>query len=203
MKSAFRRVAAAGMALGMAMLLSVQAGAASYTVSPGDTLWRIAAAHQTGVSKILGANPRLTNPDRIYPGQVLQIPAGDETGSAYEAEVVRLVNEARRRNGLTELQEDWELSRVARYKSQDMRDRGYFGHNSPTYGTPFEMIRAFGLRYRTAGENIAVGYPSPEAVVNGWMRSDGHRANILKADFTRIGVGYEPRGRYWTQMFIG
>ena len=92
---------------------------------------------------------------------------------------------------------------MARYKSQDMLDNRYFSHNSPTYGTPFQMIKAFGLSYRTAGEKIAKGYPSPQAVVNGWMNSSGHRANILNASYTQIGVGYVAQGNYWTQMFLG
>ena len=104
---------------------------------------------------------------------------------------------------LAALTEDWELSRVARYKSQDMHDNRYFAHNSPTYGTPFRMLRAFGLSYRTAGENIAMGYAAPAAVVAGWMNSEGHRANILSSAYTKIGVGYVADGHYWTQQFIG
>ena len=96
-----------------------------------------------------------------------------------------------------------ELSRVARIKSQDMRDRGYFSHTSPTYGSPFDMMKSFGIRYRTAGENIAMGYRTPQSVVDGWMNSEGHRANILNSSFTEIGVGYVASGNYWTQMFIG
>ena len=65
------------------------------------------------------------------------------------------------------------------------------------------MIKSFGITYRTAGENIAMGYATPQAVVNGWMNSPGHRANILNASFTRIGVGYVADGNHWTQMFIG
>lgn len=120
----------------------------------------------------------------------------------YEKEVVRLVNEIRVQNGLRELTYDWELSRVARYKSQDMKDNRYFSHTSPTYGSPFTMIRNFGISFRSAGENIAQGYATPQAVVNGWMNSSGHRANILNASYTHIGVGYVASGRYWTQMFI-
>ena len=114
-----------------------------------------------------------------------------------------MVNAYRAQYGLSALTADWELARVARYKSQDMHDRGYFAHNSPTYGTPFDMIRSFGLSYRTAGENIAKGYATPQAVVNGWMNSSGHRANILNASFTKIGVGYVADGHIWTQLFIG
>lgn len=106
-------------------------------------------------------------------------------------------------NGLKPLQENWELSRVARYKSQDMADNRYFSHTSPTYGSPFRMIQAFGLSYRFAGENIAYGQRTPQEVVNAWMNSSGHRANILHASYTQIGVGYAANGRYWTQMFIG
>ena len=65
------------------------------------------------------------------------------------------------------------------------------------------MIKAFGLSYRTAGENIAKGYASPQAVVNGWMNSSGHRANILNVSYTQIGIGYVAQGNYWTQMFVG
>jgi uncharacterized YkwD family protein len=104
---------------------------------------------------------------------------------------------------MRELTYNWELSRVARYKSEDMRDNSYFSHTSPVYGSPFQMIKAFGITYRTAGENIARGQRTPEEVVNAWMNSSGHRANILNPSFTEIGVGYAASGNYWTQMFIG
>ena len=117
--------------------------------------------------------------------------------------MIRLVNQVRAENGLKALSPNWELSRVARYKSEDMARNGYFSHTSPTYGTPFQMIRAFGLSFRSAGENIAYGQRTPAAVVDAWMNSSGHRANILSASYTQIGVGYCSDGRYWTQMFIG
>jgi len=191
-------------ALACALLIpSAQAASLSHTVVRGDTMWKLAVKYQVGTSEIIQANPQISNPDLIYPGQVLAIPQADSAVSSFEAEVIRLVNEIRRQNGLSALKSNWELSRVARYKSQDMRDRGYFSHNSPTYGTPFQMIKAFGLSYRTAGENIAKGYSTPQSVVNGWMNSSGHRANILNASYTQIGVGYVASGHYWTQMFIG
>lgn len=132
-----------------------------------------------------------------------ETPEASEISSerSYEQEVVRLVNLERAKNGLPELTEDVELSRIARLKSRDMHDNGYFDHTSPTYGTPFQMMRSFGISYRSAGENIAMGYATPQSVVNAWMNSPGHRANILNASYTKIGVGlYE---RYWTQHFIG
>lgn len=175
----------------------------THTVVPGDTMWKMAVRYHVGLSEIIAANGHIRNPDLIYPGDTLYIPLTDSEVTGYEAEVIRLVNTIRTQNGLGTLSGNWELSRVARYKSQDMHDRGYFSHTSPTYGSPFDMMRSFGITYRSAGENIAKGYRTPEEVVNGWMNSEGHRANILNASFTQIGVGYVSDGNYWTQMFIG
>ena len=83
-----------------------------------------------------------------------------------------------------------------------MQTNNYFSHTSPTYGSPFDMIKNFGISYQKAGENIAKGQKTPSAVVNAWMNSPGHRANILDPSYTKIGVGYEKNGHYWTQMFI-
>ena len=185
------------------LALPAQAASLSHTVARGDTMWKLAVKYQVGTSEIISANPQVTNPNLIYPGQVLTIPQLDSSVASFEAEVVRLVNDIRVENGLQPLKANWELFRVARYKSQDMLDKGYFSHTSPTYGSPFQMMKAFGISYRTAGENIAMGYSTPQAVVDGWMNSSGHRANILNASYTQIGVGYVSRGNYWTQMFIG
>ncbi len=183
-------------------LASVSA-ATTHTVVKGDTMWKIAVKYQVGLSEIKSANPQIANPNLIYPGQVLQIPSTDSAVQSYQQEVIRLVNEIRAQNGLKPLTYDWELGRVARYKSQDMKDNRYFSHTSPTYGSPFQMMKSFGLTYRSAGENIAMGQTTPKAVVNAWMNSSGHRANILNASYTHIGVGYVAEGNYWTQMFIG
>lgn len=188
---------------GTLLTMPAQAAGLTHTVTKGDTMWKLAVRYQAGTSEITQANPQVSNPDLIYPGQVLNIPQISQSVLSYESEVIRLVNEVRRENGLKALTANWELSRVARYKSQDMLNKGYFSHTSPTYGTPFQMIKAFGLSFRTAGENIARGYPTPQAVVNGWMNSSGHRANILNTSYTQIGVGYVAQGNYWTQMFIG
>ncbi|MCQ2447764.1 MAG: SafA/ExsA family spore coat assembly protein [Oscillibacter sp.] len=186
------------------LLLSTSAFASTtHTVVAGDTMWKLAVKYQVGTSEIIAANPQVTNPNLIYPGDRLTIPTLSSSVQSYEQEVARLVNVERAKAGLAPLTLNWELSRVARYKSQDMKDNRYFAHNSPTYGTPFQMIRSFGLSYRTAGENIAMGYATPAAVMNGWMNSSGHRANILNASYTQIGVGYVAEGNYWTQQFIG
>ncbi|MBE6531825.1 MAG: SafA/ExsA family spore coat assembly protein [Ruminococcaceae bacterium] len=186
-----------------AVMLTVSISAASHTVARGDTMWKIAVKYQVGLSEIKAANPQIANPDLIYPGQVLNIPTADSSVTSYEQEVIRLVNAERAKQGLKPLTYDWELGRVARYKSQDMRNNKYFAHNSPTYGTPFQMMKSFGISYRSAGENIARGQKTPQAVVSAWMNSSGHRANILNSSFTHIGVGYVADGNYWTQMFIG
>lgn len=120
-----------------------------------------------------------------------------------ERQVVTLVNQARRQNGLNELTLNEELSNVARVKANDMANNKYFSHTSPTYGSPFDMMKKFGISYRTAGENIAMGQTTAQQVFDGWMNSEGHRANIMNSSFTQIGVGYSSNGHYWSQMFIG
>ncbi len=128
-------------------------------------------------------------------------PSDNIDNLSYEQQVVVLVNEQRAANGLAPLTLNEKLSDVARAKSQDMHDNNYFSHTSPTYGSPFDMLKTFGISYRAAGENIAMGYATPQAVVNGWMNSAGHRANILNGSYTQIGVGYVADGHYWTQLF--
>ncbi|MBP2241208.1 putative YkwD family protein [Cytobacillus eiseniae] len=123
--------------------------------------------------------------------------------SAYEQKVLELTNQERAKNGVSALSLDVELSKVARTKSADMKAKGYFDHNSPTYGSPFDMMKQFGISYKSAGENIAMGQRSPEEVVNAWMNSEGHRKNILNANYTHLGIGHVADGNYWTQMFIG
>lgn len=125
--------------------------------------------------------------------------------TADEQEVFKLINEQRVKNGLTALIIDNELQNVARVKAKDMIENNYFSHNSPTYGTPFEMIKKYGISYKTAGENIA-GNSNNVKAVDAWMNSSGHRANILNNsfNFTGIGVVQSPKyGKIYVQMFIG
>ncbi|MFU0823600.1 SafA/ExsA family spore coat assembly protein [Clostridium sp.] len=180
---------------------SAYAQSVVYTVKPGDSMWKIATKYQVGISELIAANPSIKNPNLIYPNQKITIPTIDDV-KAFEKEVIRLTNVQRSKYGLKPLSENWELSRVARFKSQDMIDKKYFDHTSPTYGSPFTMMKNFGIRYTAAGENIAYGQKTPQEVVNGWMNSSGHRANILNANFTQIGVGFAKNSNgtpYWTQ----
>ena len=132
-------------------------------------------------------------------------PADSAELGAYEQQVVDLVNKERAAAGLSPLKANTKLASVAEKKAEDLRDKGYFAHQSPTYGSPFDMMKQFGISYTAAGENIAKGQKTPADVMNGWMNSPGHRANILNSNFTEIGVGYvtDSNGTtYWVQHFI-
>ena len=98
----------------------------THKVVKGDTMWKIASKYQVGTSEIIKSNSHIQNPDLIYPGQILNIPALDNTVSQFENEVIRLVNEQRASRGLNKLSTNWELSRVARHKSLDMKNNNYF-----------------------------------------------------------------------------
>lgn len=176
----------------------------TYTVRYGDTMWKIAQRHQVGISEIISKNPQIKNPSLIYPGQKLTIPTTTAI-NALENEVIRLTNLERTKRGLPALKANWQLSRCARYKSQDMINKNYFAHQSPTYGSPFDMIESFGISMAAGGENIAMGQRTPQEVVTAWMNSPGHRSNILSTAYTQIGVGVAKSrtgSYYWTQMFI-
>lgn len=167
------------------------------------------AKNDSGTSTGSNSNGNTTAPSNSNTGT--STPSSNSKGTAsskvdnlsFEQQVVALVNEQRAANGLAPLKLNEKLSDAARAKSQDMHDKHYFSHTSPTYGSPFDMLKTFGISYRAAGENIAMGYATPEAVMNAWMNSAGHKANILNSSYTQIGVGYVADGNYWTQEFIG
>ncbi|MCY7760356.1 CAP domain-containing protein [Bacillus spizizenii] len=168
------------------------------TAKPAQKTTEKAAAEKNTASKTPAASKapaaaEKTNTTTSAPSSV----------SAYEKKVVELTNAERQKQGLKPLQIDETLSKSARAKSQDMKDKNYFDHQSPTYGSPFDMMKSFGISYKTAGENIAKGQKTPEEVVKAWMNSEGHRKNILNPNFTHIGVGYVESGSIWTQQFIG
>ncbi|MEK3935758.1 S-layer homology domain-containing protein [Sporosarcina sp. FSL W7-1349] len=117
---------------------------------------------------------------------------------------IGLVNEQRAKQGLKALTHDPELSKIAQAKAEDMAKNNYFSHTSPTYGSVEDMLDRFKYKWTAYGENIAMGYTSPADVVNGWMNSTGHRANILDAKFTHIGSGYATNAQgttYWVHQF--
>lgn len=142
----------------------------------------------------------------VAPSKAEQAPTATSTATdqvlAFEEKVAELTNVERTKNGLKALQIDRPLMAAAREKSQDMKNNNYFSHTSPTFGSPFDRMKALNISYKSAGENIAKGQKSPEQVVDAWMNSAGHRQNILDKNFTHIGVGYVKNGHIWTQQFI-
>lgn len=154
----------------------------------------------TGINNTGANNTRTNNADANNNNQV----ASSSSLSAAEQQMVDLVNKSRADNDLPALKVDVALANVARTKSKDMIDNSYFSHNSPTYGSPFDMMKSFSIRYIKAGENIA-GNQTVQAAHDALMKSPGHRANILSSDYTHIGIGIVEGGSYgnmFTQMFI-
>ncbi|MEB1806243.1 MAG: CAP domain-containing protein [Bacillaceae bacterium] len=129
-----------------------------------------------------------------------------QTGiTAEEQQMVNLVNEDRAKVGLPALKVNTELTKVARVKAKDMIDHNYFAHQSPTYGSPFDMLQHYGVSYRTAGENLA-GNQTVEGAHQALMNSSGHRANILNHQYTEVGIGIingGPYGKMFVQLFKG
>ncbi|SJZ74973.1 peptidoglycan-binding protein [Selenihalanaerobacter shriftii] len=124
--------------------------------------------------------------------------------TAEERQMLNLVNEERAKRGLDPLKFDMRLVKLARKKSRDMIQNNYFGHKSPTYGSPFAMLKSAGINYRTAGENLA-GNSSVTKAHKALMNSDGHRRNILKSGYTEVGIGIVdggPYGKMFTQLFM-
>jgi|AGTN01.3.fsa_nt_gi uncharacterized protein, YkwD family len=176
----------------------------TYTVQPGDSMWKIAVRYEIGLAELEAANPQIKNFALIMVGQKINIPEAAPLKS-FEDEVLRLVNVERAKVGAGALSYNWQAARVARIKSQDMINKNYFGHTSPTYGSPFKMMEDFGLKFSAAGENIAYGQKTPQEVMTAWMNSAGHKANILSKSYTQLGVGAAKTSSgtlYWTQEFL-
>lgn len=127
----------------------------------------------------------------------------DSSGSnqGYADEVLRLVNIERSKAGLSSLSTNATLKAAADKRAQETVTS--FSHTRPNGSKFSTVLQEYGISYRTAGENIAYGQRSPQEVVNGWMNSPGHRANILNGSFNKIGIGvYQSRGViYWSQLF--
>ena len=131
-------------------------------------------------------------------------PTRVSAGDPMATEVVRLVNVARAAAGCGSLRVDSRLTTAARLHSEDMALRDYFSHTSLDGRSPWDRIQAQGYT-AGSGENIAAGYATPAAVMDAWMKSSGHRANILNCSSRAIGVGLGrggSYGTYWTQDFV-
>lgn len=144
------------------------------------------------------ANPQMSaNPNPQQPDNSQQ----SGNSSEFVQQVLDLVNQERTKEGLNILSLNSDLSKMALAKAQDMNNNNYFDHQSPTYGSPFDMMKTFGITYNAAGENIAKGQTTAEEVMNQWMNSPGHRANIMNSSYTEIGIGFY--NNEWVQEFIG
>ncbi|AJS58640.1 CAP domain-containing protein [Paenibacillus sp. IHBB 10380] len=130
-----------------------------------------------------------------------QAQEGENDSSQFAQQVLDLVNGERSKAGLSSLSMSEELSNMAMVKAKDMYNNNYFDHNSPTHGSPFDMMKEFGITFNSAGENIAKGQTTPTQVMKDWMNSPGHKANIMNNSYTRIGVAYY--NNEWVQEFTG
>ncbi len=204
---------------------AMPASAKHCDVQSGDSMWIIAKRYNILFNDILELNKHFKDQDMIHPKDKVHLPEEDtgqstnqsgtpskdpqqpegENHSSEAKAVLDLVNQERSKQGLQPLTLSEKLTSIANTKAQDMADKNYFDHTSPTYGSPFEMLEHFGVSYKAAGENIAAGQKSAEQVMNDWMNSSGHRANILNENYTELGVGYVQGGSYgteWVQLFI-
>ena len=122
-----------------------------------------------------------------------------------EAELLSLINSKRTENNINTLEVDAELQNIARLKAKDLAENSYFSHISPTYGTPFEMLRNNNISYKTASENIA-GNSNISAALDSWMNSESHKNNILSNDYNYTGIAVVDSiayGKIIVQFFIG
>lgn len=218
-------------AVSIALVLGIAtpASAQHCNTQKGDSMWRIAQRYHVVFHELLKLNKHYPNQDLIHPKDKIELPNGSEgaetnnnssddnitngkeesteSGTSEQGEaVLKLVNAERSKQGLKALTLSKELTSIANTKAKDMAVNRYFDHRSPTYGSPFEMLQKFGVSYKSAGENIAAGQRTPQEVMNSWMNSSGHKANILNKSYTELGVGYYVGGSYdtyWVQLFIG
>lgn len=205
--------------------VAMPAAAQHCDVQRGDSMWRIAKRYNVPFGRILILNKHYKNPHMIHPKDEVELPdgstgtstdqpAGDSAGSGSEGRqaettqaqaVLDLVNKERQKAGVQPLTLSDKLTSIANTKAKDMADKGYFSHESPTYGSPFDMLKHFGVSYSYAGENIAAGQKTAAEVMQSWMNSSGHRQNILNKNYTQLGVGFYRGGQYgteWVQLFI-
>lgn len=204
------------------------AGAQNCRVQKGDTMYKIAKEYHVLFHELLRLNRHYPNQNLIHPHDKIELPDGSEGTSSNEANtsgtdaktddeageeaseqvkaVLKLVNVERGKQGLKPLTLNTKLNKVAEDKAKDMRDNNYFSHDSRKYGSPFDMMRSYGINFSTAGENIAAGQRTAEQVMESWMNSSGHRANILNKNYSQLGVGFCVGGSYdtyWVQEFTG
>ncbi|WP_379129403.1 CAP domain-containing protein [Paenibacillus sp. sgz500958] len=181
------------------VLKYIQTYYSNTAVSAGKTTYVTVSTPQATVAPVKSTTVTTTAP-AVKPA-TSGTTAAASTKLTFTQQVVVLVNKERSAAGLSPVTGLDSLNKLALTKATDMRTNNYFSHTSPTYGSPFDMMKSFGISYKAAGENIAMGQRTPEEVMKAWMNSPGHRANILSKNFNYIGVGFD--NNYWVQEFIG
>ena len=177
-----------------------------YLVVKPMTLHQMAQKWHCSVDELYDQNAWLQehpSNEPIKPSKPITVPESKDM-VGYEKQVFDLTNAERTKAHLPLFKGNYaELNRSSTAKAQDMSAKNYFDHNSPTYGSPFDMMKQFDISFNYAAENIAKGQKTPEEVVTAWMNSSGHRANILNPNLNYLGVGFEKNGFIWVQQFVG
>ncbi|MBO8187534.1 CAP domain-containing protein [Streptomyces spirodelae] len=145
------------------------------------------------------ATTKSSAPSSKAPTSTPATPASGSSG--LQGQIVELVNKERAKAGCKPVTVDARLTKAAEAHSEDMAEHSNMSHTGSDGSSPDERIERAGYSWSTYGENVAYGYSSPESVMEGWMNSSGHRANILNCDFKEIGVSHAQPGHYWTQDF--
>jgi uncharacterized protein YkwD len=177
--------------------------AASTSASPGTTprppSTPVAPPASTATATAAQPSPTAT----AATGSESCQPSGNE---AFEDQLIALINQERASRGLGTLAEQSQLTSAARAHSADMACNDYFSHTALDGSSPFDRMARAGYVFSAAAENLAAGHGSPQAVVDGWLDSEGHRQNMLNPDYVHVGVGYalypaSEYGSYWTAKF--
>lgn len=188
----------------VSVFVSVSADDGFYTVTEGDSLWRIAKGYGISLKTLMNANPQIKDPDTIFTGDKIYIP-NTESIAAAKMELFELINKQRMNTGLAPLKRNDALFETATLKSEDMAKNGYFAHQSPSLGSPFSMMIERGITFSAAGENIANGHNSAVEAFNDWIASSGNKNNILSAVYSEVGIGAakdENGTFFFTALFI-
>lgn len=179
-------------------------GTTPTVITPGAT--GTTGMNQNITSRIPNTTGNTTNTGTTgTTGTTTNTATASGTLTADASRILQLCNAERAKVGAKPLTANADLTKLANMKSQDMVKNNYFSHQSPTYGSPFDMMKTYGISYMYAGENLAMNQ-SADGAHTAWMNSEGHRRNILNPDFTEIGIGIYPKGNgsfIYTQEFIG
>jgi uncharacterized YkwD family protein len=212
LKHRIAKVAVSAAALIGTLAMAMPASAATYTWQKTcyNTWYGVRCSYRLVQLPSTGTTTATTPPVKTTATPAASTPTTTTTSpsaglTANEQQMLNLVNAERSKLGILPLQADTQLTKLARMKSQDMISKNYFSHQSPTYGSPFDMLKMYGVSYKTAGENIA-GNGSVSGAHTSLMNSSGHRANILNKAYTHVGIGIVDGGQYgkmFTQLFVG